>query len=79
MEKQTNTPFLLVATLDELEQLLEHPELKTKHLYCRFQKETLQHHHLIALKKRRVQSVTFTSPYTIYPSSVLTQLKGFDN
>ena len=79
MEKQTNTPFLIVATLKELEQLLEHPELKTKHLYCRFQKETLQHHHLIALKKRRVQSVTFTNSCTIYPSSVLTQLKGFDD
>lgn len=64
----------IIESLDDMEQFLHLSQQVEKHLYCRFQKEQLQHRHLVQLQERKIKSVSFEDAHTIYPYHPLTHL-----
>ncbi len=64
-----------VKTIEALEALMTSPILEKEHIYCGFQRGSLQHKHLTILRDRKIKSVSFDNAHTIYPSHQLTQLQ----
>jgi hypothetical protein len=73
MKTSHRPPLYVIQTLTDLERYLKQPSIEA-HLFCYFQKEVLQHHHLVTLKEREIKSVSFENAYTIYPHHPFTQL-----
>ena len=71
---QPPKPLQVLYSLEALEHYLTESSMVDKHLFCFFQKEALQHHHLVALKDREIKSVSFENAHTIYPCHPFTQL-----
>ncbi|PCD85618.1 hypothetical protein [Vibrio mediterranei] len=74
--KSTSPALQVFGSLYALEHYLSEQSVVDKHLFCFFQKEKLQHHHLVKLVEREIKSVSFENAHTIYPYHPLTQLNN---